>query len=111
MKQVTLLGSTGSIGVNTLDVIQCKSSAYQVFALAAGKNAELLSRQIIDFRPCVAVVSDVAVRDQLCRCLDESGFPRSSWPDLLAGPAALIQIATAEASDIVVSAIVGVAGL
>jgi 1-deoxy-D-xylulose-5-phosphate reductoisomerase len=111
MKQVTLLGSTGSIGVNTLDVIQSNSSSYQVFALAAGKNAERLCRQIIDFRPRVAVVSDAAVRDQLCRSLDQAGLPRSSWPDLLAGPAALTQIATAEASDIVVSAIVGVAGL
>src|SRR5205809_403856 len=64
MKTLTVLGSTGSIGANTLDVVRHNRHRFQVYALAAGQNADLLSSQIREFRPKVAVV---ATSDALAR--------------------------------------------
>ena len=58
MKILTVLGSTGSIGTNTLDVVRRNSGEYRIFALAAGRNVELLAAQIVEFRSKVAVVAD-----------------------------------------------------
>ena len=57
MKTLTVLGSTGSIGTNTLDVVRHNRHLYQVYALVAGQNIELLASQILEFRPNVAVVA------------------------------------------------------
>jgi len=111
MSRLTLLGSTGSIGVNTLDVIRQNSHQYQVYALAAGRNVARLAEQIVEFRPKVAVVPDEESRGKLSERLVESGLAQSAWPELLFGPQALVAIATAPDAWIVVSAIVGVAGL
>ncbi len=111
MKTLTVLGSTGSIGINTLDVIRRNRHLYQVYALVAGHNSELLASQIVEFRPKVAVL---ATNDGLARLsskLGEAGLPRSAWPELLQGDAARVQVATAADVDTVISAIVGVAGL
>ena len=51
MKTLTILGSTGSIGTNTLDVVRRNRHRYQVYALVAGQNVELLAAQILEFRP------------------------------------------------------------
>lgn len=106
-----MLGSTGSIGASALDVIRRWSDRYEVFALAAGKNTELLAQQIVEFRPQVAVVATAEARDRLAETLGQLGVARSEWPELEHGPAAQVRIATAGEADFVLSAIVGVAGL
>ena len=77
-----------------------------VFALVAGRNVELLARQIQEFRPQVAVVEDRADIDRLRALLPNSGIP-----ELLSGPVARVQVAVAPEADTVMSSIVGVAGL
>ncbi len=109
--KITVLGSTGSIGTNTLDVVRQQAEKFQVFALVAGKNLDVLCSQILEFRPKVAVVADGATLDGLRRRLSEAALPRGSWPELASGPEARIQAATAEEVGFVMSAIVGVAGL
>jgi 1-deoxy-D-xylulose-5-phosphate reductoisomerase len=111
MTNVSILGSTGSIGTNTLDVIRQNPLRFTVFALAAGKNTELLARQIVEFRPQVAVVSDPDLLSLVAETLASFGLERSRWPELIAGPHGLVQIAIAPQTDAVVSAIVGISGL
>jgi len=105
-RTITVLGSTGSIGTNTLDVVRQNPGRFRVFALAAGRNVELLARQIREFNPEVVVVQEAGDIDRLRALL--SG---SSSPELLSGPEALIRIAVASEIDTVMSSIVGVAGL
>ena len=87
---LTILGSTGSIGTNTLDVVRQNPEQFRVFALAAGRNVELLARQIREFNPEVVVVQEADDLDRLRSLL--SG---NSVPELLNGPEALIRIAVA----------------
>jgi 1-deoxy-D-xylulose-5-phosphate reductoisomerase len=109
MPCLTVLGSTGSIGTNTLDVIRQNSRRYRVYGLAAGRNTGLLAQQIMEFRPSVVALPDGKGRDRLAKKLE--GLPKSNWPDLTFGPEALVEMATAAEVDVVVSAIVGVTGL
>jgi 1-deoxy-D-xylulose-5-phosphate reductoisomerase len=102
LKQVTLLGSTGSIGTNTLDVVRRNRHRFEIYALAAGRNFDLLADQIREFQPKVAVVSEP---DRLSAVLKERGIP---VPELSTD---LVAIATAPNVDIVMSSIVGVVGL
>jgi len=111
MRTLTVLGSTGSIGTNTLDVVRRNLEEFHVFALAAGHNAETLARQIVEFRPRVAAMATPEALAQLTQRLAESGMPRSAWPELLAGEAARVQLSVAPEVDTLISAIVGVAGL
>jgi 1-deoxy-D-xylulose-5-phosphate reductoisomerase len=102
LKKVTLLGSTGSIGTNTLDVVRRNQHRFEIYALAAGRNFELLAKQIIEFHPAVVVVSDP---DRLTTLLRSSGIP---LPEISTN---LVEISTEPQVDIVMSSIVGVAGL
>jgi 1-deoxy-D-xylulose-5-phosphate reductoisomerase len=111
MKSLTLLGSTGSIGTNTLDVVRHNPHLYRVHALAAGQNVETILQQIIEFRPDVAVLATSQGLQRLAAALSDSGLPRPNWPELACGSGALIEAATADSVDMVISAIVGVAGL
>jgi 1-deoxy-D-xylulose-5-phosphate reductoisomerase len=111
MKTLTILGSTGSIGTNTLDVVRRSRHVYDVYALAAGRNAELLASQILEFRPKVAVAGSSAGVERIIELLNDANLPGAQWPELLTGDAALVEIAVASEADTVVSAIVGVAGL
>jgi 1-deoxy-D-xylulose-5-phosphate reductoisomerase len=111
MKILTILGSTGSIGTNTLDVLRRNRHLYQVYALAAGHNVEVLASQIVEFRPQVAVVATSDGVERLSKSLESAGLPRAQWPQLGFGAPARLQIATAGEVDTVISAIVGVAGL
>jgi 1-deoxy-D-xylulose-5-phosphate reductoisomerase len=111
MKSLTLLGSTGSIGGNTLDVVRHNSDLYRIHALAAGNNVAAILKQIIEFRPDVAVLATSRAIDLLATALADSALPRSNWPELVSGPAALVEVATAPSVDMVISAIVGIAGL
>lgn len=111
MTFVTLLGSTGSIGTSTLDVIRRWPERFQVFALVAGQNLNILVPQILEFRPKVVVVATIGVLESLCSRLQEAGLDRVLWPELLSGPEAIIQAAISDEVDFVLSAIVGIAGL
>ncbi len=108
---ITVLGSTGSIGVSTLDVVRQLSPSPEIFALVAGTNVRLLASQIQEFQPKLAVVAESTTCDDLARCLEKMGIPRSKWPKLMAGPEARAFAATAPEVTFVMSAIVGVAGL
>jgi 1-deoxy-D-xylulose-5-phosphate reductoisomerase len=111
VKQICLLGSTGSIGTSTLDVVRRRSDEFGIFALVAGRNIDLLIEQIREFHPKVAVVATEEVLDQLAARLECSGMARWEWPELAAGPAARVAVATAAEVGFVMSAIVGVEGL
>jgi len=108
LRTLTVLGSTGSIGTSTLDVVRQNPERFQIFALAAGRNIGLLAQQIAEFRPRVAVVQEPEAITRLRQTLSDSGIP---CPELLSGPEALVGIATAPEADTVMSSIVGVAGL
>jgi 1-deoxy-D-xylulose-5-phosphate reductoisomerase len=111
MKTIAVLGSTGSIGTNTLDVVRRNRHLYQVYSLVAGHNTDLLTAQILEFRPKVAVVATSADLARLTNSLGASGLPRSEWPELLSGDAARVTAVRATEVETVISAIVGVAGL
>ena len=111
MTGITVLGSTGSIGTSTLDVIRQHSEEFYVFALVAGRNTGLLCSQILEFRPKVAVVADSEVLDSLVEALKASGLPQKHWPDLAVGPQARIDACVSTEVRFVMSAIVGVEGL
>ena len=111
MKTIAVLGSTGSIGTNTLDVVRRNRHLYQVYSLVAGHNIEILTTQILEFRPKLAVVATSDGLARLTSCLTESGLPRTEWPELGWGDAARVEAVRATEVDTVISAIVGVAGL
>jgi 1-deoxy-D-xylulose-5-phosphate reductoisomerase len=104
-RTLTVLGSTGSIGANTLDVVRRDRERFRVFALAAGRNVELLAQQIKEFNPAVVVLPDASG----VRLLRE--LAGSSCSEILIGPEALVKVAVASEIDTVMSSIVGVAGL
>ena len=111
MRMLTLLGSTGSIGTNTLDVVRRNLHRYGVYALVAGQNVDTLATQILEFRPKLAVVATSDGLARLSNRLTAAGLARTAWPELLWGDAARVQAVTAMEVDTVISAIVGVAGL
>ncbi|MCP5112386.1 MAG: 1-deoxy-D-xylulose-5-phosphate reductoisomerase, partial [bacterium] len=110
MRYLTVLGSTGSIGCSTLDVVR-RREEFGIFALVAGSNAELLAAQVEEFRPKVVVVATQQVRKSLLERLDDSSLPASERPEVLSGARARVEAATSSEVDFVMSAIVGVAGL
>ncbi|NOY54274.1 MAG: 1-deoxy-D-xylulose-5-phosphate reductoisomerase [Deltaproteobacteria bacterium] len=104
-QKVVVLGSTGSIGVNTLDVIARHPDRFEVIALTAYRNMDLLADQVAACVPQRVVVADGEERDRLISSL------KGSAPEIALGVEGLIQAATLPEADIVVSAIVGAAGL
>jgi 1-deoxy-D-xylulose-5-phosphate reductoisomerase len=111
LKTLTILGSTGSIGVSTLDVVGRYPEQYRVHALVAGRNVGLLAQQILRFRPKVVATATDADRESLIIRLKDSSLAPEDWPELLWGPEARVEVATEWDVDFVMSAIVGVAGL
>jgi 1-deoxy-D-xylulose-5-phosphate reductoisomerase len=105
-RTLAILGSTGSIGVSTLDVVRRNRDRFRVFALVAGRNIALLAEQIQEFKPALAVLEDAADLDRLRRLL-----PKSEIPDLQYGAAGRLAAVRAAEVDTVMSSIVGVAGL
>ncbi|MCX7627661.1 MAG: 1-deoxy-D-xylulose-5-phosphate reductoisomerase [Methylophilaceae bacterium] len=104
---VTVLGSTGTIGFNTLDVIARHPQRYQVFALTAQSRFESLLEQCRRFRPRYAVLLDDDAAQRLETALRQDGLDT----EVLCGPQALEQVASADEVDTVMAAIVGAAGL
>src|SRR5262247_2255478 len=108
MKRLAVVGSTGSIGQNTLRVVQHLSDRFRIFALAANSAVDRLAEQTAVFRPDVVAIADTLSADQFRkRCMDL----RISVPEVVTGERGLRQIASATEVDIVVSAAVGAAGL
>ena len=106
-KNLTILGSTGSIGVNTLDVIRRHPQRYRVIALCAHKQIDRLFKQCLEFEPCFAVVRNIALANDLRERLQAVSC--STLVEF--GPEALIRMATLPQVDTVMAAIVGAAGL
>ena len=106
-QRVTVLGSTGSVGVSTLDVIARHSARYEVFALSAATRVDELLAQCARFRPRFAVMASEAHATVLAGKLRQNGLPT----DVLTSPDALEAIAAHEDVDAVMAAIVGAAGL
>ncbi len=106
-QRIAVLGSTGSIGVNTLDVIARHRERFEVFALSAATQTDLMLRQCVAFEPSFAVMSSEAHGRVLEQRLRELG----STTRVLWGAEAITMIASHERVDIVMAAIVGAAGL
>lgn len=106
-QQVTVLGSTGSIGGSTLDVIARHPDRYRVYALTAHTSKEALLDQCLTHHPCVAVLDHQADADWLRQALNDAG----QSIEVLAGREALCQVAREPRVDVVMAAIVGAAGL
>lgn len=105
MKRITILGSTGSIGVNTLKVVEACPDLYRVSALGAGGNVELLASQITHFNPQVVAVRNSASAEALAALLPGRA------PEILVGAEGYAVISSLEEIDTVVSAMSGAAGL
>ena len=106
-QNLVILGSTGSIGESTLDVVARHPDRYQVYALTANRSAEKLLEQCLEYSPKYAVLRcEEAARD-LQGMLVKSG----SATEVLSGEAGLITVAASENTDTVMAAIVGAAGL
>ena len=106
MRRVVILGSTGSIGTQTIDVISRLNRvgyAFTVVGLAAGKNIERLSSQIEKLRPEVVCIATEAGKDELAR--------RFPGLEILVGEEGLVELARLDAADLVVNALVGAIGL
>jgi 1-deoxy-D-xylulose-5-phosphate reductoisomerase len=110
-RSITLLGSTGSIGENTLDVIARHPDRFDVFALVANSRDDILLKQCLAHHPRVVVLNDVAAAQRLRDSLKAALGAGSSTIDVLEGETAAIQAACAPEVDTVVAAIVGAAGL
>ncbi|MGV3492616.1 MAG: 1-deoxy-D-xylulose-5-phosphate reductoisomerase [Ramlibacter sp.] len=108
MKQkIAVLGSTGSIGANTLDVIARHPERFEAFALSASSQVDLMLRQCLQFRPAFAVMAQEEAGRALAARIEASGLPtRVLW-----GAGAIDTVAAHEEVDAVMAAIVGAAGL
>ena len=105
MKKLVILGSTGSIGTNTLDIVSKFPGKFHVIGMTAGTNVDKLEEQLRTFGPAIVAMSDEAAAQQLrVRC---KGLPTK----VLGGAEGLVQTATMPKADLVISAIVGGAGL
>jgi 1-deoxy-D-xylulose-5-phosphate reductoisomerase len=104
-KRVAILGSTGSIGCSTLDVIRHLGPPYRATALGAGRQAEKLAAQAKEFRPHAVALADESNIDRLHHLLGRDG------PRVFAGESGMVDLARHDEVDIVVAAVVGAAGL
>ena len=103
MKKIAVLGSTGSIGTQTLKVIRENPQKYQVTALSCRKNAGLLAEQVAEFHPLCAAVGDRETARKLSERFPETRFV---W-----GQDGLAEIAAGAEYDILLNALVGMSGL
>ena len=107
MKELAILGSTGSIGTQTLDIVRAYPERYCVYALCAHKSVDKLIEQAREFKPEVVCIADKSLYETLSRQLSAAGFQGKVW----AGADAIAEVVTMPSVDIVVAAMVGYAGL
>lgn len=105
MKQLAILGSTGSIGTQTLDVVRQHPEAFGVYALTAYRSIDLLIQQAIEFNPAVVCIADQSLYQPLREALSDLPI------QVMAGEKAIAELVTMPAIDVVVAAMVGYAGL
>lgn len=105
MKKIAILGSTGSIGTQTLDVIRAHSDELEVVALAAGSNKERLKEQIREFHPELVSLSDEKKAQELKEELADEAV------EVVCGMDGLIEVAGIDSADVVVTAVVGMMGI
>lgn len=108
-KRISILGSTGSIGTQTLDIVDACPDNFEVDALSAGNNAELMAEQVMKYSPKVASLSTPEAAEELRRMLRERGCP--DMPEIVHGAEGIVEAATVSTADTVVTGIVGAAGL
>ena len=107
MKAISLLGSTGSIGTQTLDIVAQYPDQFRIVGMAAGRNVELLAQQIRQFRPEIVALCDEDKLPELKAAIADLDQP----PILLAGDAGVVEVAQFGDAEAVVTGIVGCAGL
>jgi len=107
MNVISILGSTGSIGCNTLKVVEHLQDEFCVVALGAGKNTEKLAEQIVRFKPELVAVENETCAEELLRKISSFKF---QIPKIVVGEQGLIEVATHDAAQTVVSATVGAIG-
>lgn len=107
MKAITLLGSTGSIGTQTLDIVAEYPDRFRIVGLAAGSNIPLLAAQIRQFQPEIVALRDESKREELLAAIADV----NPQPILLTGADGVVEVARYGDSDVVVTGIVGCAGL
>ena len=107
MKAITLLGSTGSIGTQTLDILESHPNDFRLVGIAAGRNVELLAQQVRQFKPEIVAIYDTSKLETLKTALADV----EPKPQLLAGEAGVAEVARYGDAEAVVTGIVGCAGL
>lgn len=105
MKRIAILGSTGSIGTQTLNVVRRHRDLFSVEVLCAGSNADLLVQQALEFDPNAVVIADETKYQEVREALDAKGIK------VFAGTSSMVDLMEMESIDLVVAAIVGFAGL
>src|SRR5271166_6644134 len=109
MKRIAILGSTGSIGRSTLNIVETFPERFSVVSLAAGNNVELAFEQARRWQPQVVSMASTEAASQLHDKLKQAGLDNAV--EVVHGSAGSVQVSTHPEADFVVSAIVGVAGL
>ncbi|MBS1808181.1 MAG: 1-deoxy-D-xylulose-5-phosphate reductoisomerase [Acidobacteria bacterium] len=109
MKPISILGSTGSIGRNTLRVVESLNGDFKVAALGAGTNVELLAEQIIQFQPRIVAVADEKCAEQLDEHLHAKSVTKK--PKVSIGVEGLCEVALCDEAEVVIGAVVGALGL
>lgn len=104
-RKIVLLGSTGSIGTQTLDVVRANSDELKVVALAAGRNVDLMEKQAREFKPSKIAMFDPAAADELKNRISDLEIP------VLSGMEGLLELVREEEADTVLTAVVGMIGI
>jgi len=107
VKNLCILGSTGSIGTQTLDIVRAYPERYSVYAICANRSVDKLVEQALEFHPEVVCIADESLYESLSRQLSAISYQGKVW----AGADAIAEVVTMPSIDVVVAAMVGYAGL
>ena len=108
-KRLSILGSTGSIGTQTLEIVDACPDNFEVDALSAGNNVDIMVDQVLKYSPKIASMGTAKAAEELKQRLLDAGCP--SMPDIVFGEDGIVAASTVDTADTVVRGIVGAAGL
>jgi 1-deoxy-D-xylulose-5-phosphate reductoisomerase len=108
--KLLILGSTGSIGTQTLDIVRANPTRFEVAGLSANRNCRLLAEQIAEFRPEHALIADSSKRPELLECLASKAGGGGQNTEILCGEQAILELSAAGNYDVMLNALVGFAG-